>query len=834
MRMKNLAAKKSAKASATGGSAAKLSLKLMLALLIVFAAVGVALYLLQLQGAKQRGMVQVETAAQGVASKLAAVVSIHSAILVRFAQNSELATALEAENWLGIRRQEKILKRLLPEADAARFFPFEWDQLNPKANPPVSYATLEMLRGVERTGKPSVAEVHQPGQAQPHIALAAPVINGKTGETAGVAQLVLPVRILKRAFESSSEYGGDIGLQQVVDSGRITLAESAPGKVDQGALDGEVDVPGTLWRLVYKGGSNARGSLDQMMTWGVLGVALVLSGLAVVLFSNGLGRALKQDGATMLSLLKALLSGGGERPPPLAAVPELQDVMNLLARPGVNLKAAAVEAPTKKREEMAAVASAVEKAQMGGEPDGTTAAVTLTTIPEAIFRAYDIRGIVDESLFPDTVYQIGRAIGSMAGDQGEQTVIIGRDGRNSSESLAEALARGLSASGRDVVDIGLVPTPVLYFATHFLGSNSGVMVTGSHNAPEYNGLKVVLAGESLSADQIQDIYRRIVEDNLNSGQGTINRQDLVPDYINRITEDVQLLGSLKLVIDCGNGAASVVAPALFRALGCEVTDLYCEVNGDFPNHHPNPGDPENMRALIKKVREQGADLGVAFDGDGDRLGVVDSQGRIIWPDRLLMLLARDVLLRHPGVDVIYDVKSSRNLAGEILTYGGRPIMWKSGHSLVKAKMRETGALLAAEMSGHIYFKDRWYGFDDGLYSCGRLLEVLSAEGLESADVFSQFPENVATPEFYAPTDEGENFKLMDALSSQGQFPGAKLVTIDGIRAEFEDGWGLARPSNTSPALVFRFEADGEAALARIQGLFREQFAAIAPDLQMPF
>jgi len=834
MRMKNLAAKKSAKASATRGSAAKLSLKLMLALLIVFASVGVALYLLQLQGAKQRGMVQVETAAQGVASKLAAVVSIHSAILVRFAQNSELATALEAENWLGIRRQEKILKRLLPEADAARFFPFEWDQLNPKANPPVSYATLEMLRGVERTGKPSVAEVHQPGQAQPHIALAAPVINGKTGETAGVAQLVLPVRILKRAFESSSEYGGDIGLQQVVDSGRITLAESAPGKVDQGALDGEVDVPGTLWRLVYKGGSNARGSLDQMMTWGVLGVALVLSGLAVVLFSNGLGRALKQDGATMLSLLKALLSGGGERPPPLAAVPELQDVMNLLARPGVNLKAAAVEAPTKKREEMAAVASAVEKAQMGGEPDGTTAAVTLTTIPEAIFRAYDIRGIVDESLFPDTVYQIGRAIGSMAGDQGEQTVIIGRDGRNSSESLAEALARGLSASGRDVVDIGLVPTPVLYFATHFLGSNSGVMVTGSHNAPEYNGLKVVLAGESLSADQIQDIYRRIVEDNLNSGQGTINRQDLVPDYINRITEDVQLLGSLKLVIDCGNGAASVVAPALFRALGCEVTDLYCEVNGDFPNHHPNPGDPENMRALIKKVREQGADLGVAFDGDGDRLGVVDSQGRIIWPDRLLMLLARDVLLRHPGVDVIYDVKSSRNLAGEILTYGGRPIMWKSGHSLVKAKMRETGALLAAEMSGHIYFKDRWYGFDDGLYSCGRLLEVLSAEGLESADVFSQFPENVATPEFYAPTDEGENFKLMDALSSQGQFPGAKLVTIDGIRAEFEDGWGLARPSNTSPALVFRFEADGEAALARIQGLFREQFAAIAPDLQMPF
>ncbi|MCB1863607.1 MAG: phosphomannomutase/phosphoglucomutase, partial [Gammaproteobacteria bacterium] len=324
---------------------------------------------------------------------------------------------------------------------------------------------------------------------------------------------------------------------------------------------------------------------------------------------------------------------------------------------------------------------------------------------------------------------------------------------------------------------GLVPTPTLYFATHFLGSSSGVMVTGSHNSPEYNGLKVVLAGEALSSGRIKEIYQRIVEDNLSSGKGKISRQDLVPDYISRITEDVQLLGSLKLVIDCGNGAASVVAPSLFRALGCDVTNLFCEVDGTFPNHHPNPGDPANLQALIQKVRDLGADLGVAFDGDGDRLGVVDSQGNIIWPDRLLMLLARDVLLRHPGADVIYDVKSSRNLASEILTYGGRPIMWKSGHSLVKAKMKETGALLAAEMSGHIYFKDRWYGFDDGLYSCARLLEVLSAEGLASAEVFSEFPENIATPEFYAETAEGESFAIIEALSREGSFPGAKLVTI---------------------------------------------------------
>ena len=832
-RIRILMEKKSQKKSLGGGSAVRLSLKLMLALLVVFAVLGAGLYLLQLQGAKERGKVQVEAVAQGIAHKLSAVVAIHAGILSRFVQNPELAAVLEAQDRDGIQRQENSLKRLLPEVDAVRFFPFEWDQLNPKANPPISFATLEMLRGVERTGKPSAAEVHQPGEAQPHIALAVPVLNSKTGETAGVGQLVLPIRVLQRAFEDSLEFGGAVGLQQVVDSGRITLAESAPGVTGQGDFDGEVAVSGTLWRLVYRGAANARGSLDQMLVWGLLGLALLLSGLLVFLLSMGLGRALKADSSMILALLKTLLAGGGERPPPRAGIPELQEVMNQLARPGVNLKAVA-EVPAKKREEMAAVASAVEKARLGGALAGDNKQVTVTAVPEAIFRAYDIRGVVDESLFPDTVYQIGRAIGSMAGEQGEQTVIIARDGRVSSESYADALARGLAESGRDVLDIGLVPTPTLYFATHFLGSSSGVMVTGSHNSPEYNGLKVVLAGEALSSGRIKEIYQRIVEDNLSSGKGKISRQDLVPDYISRITEDVQLLGSLKLVIDCGNGAASVVAPSLFRALGCDVTNLFCEVDGTFPNHHPNPGDPANLQALIQKVRDLGADLGVAFDGDGDRLGVVDSQGNIIWPDRLLMLLARDVLLRHPGADVIYDVKSSRNLASEILTYGGRPIMWKSGHSLVKAKMKETGALLAAEMSGHIYFKDRWYGFDDGLYSCARLLEVLSAEGLASAEVFSEFPENIATPEFYAETAEGESFAIIEALSREGSFPGAKLVTIDGIRAEFEDGWGLARSSNTSPAVVFRFEADGEAALARIQGVFREQFAAIAPNLKMPF
>ncbi|HHH38426.1 MAG TPA: phosphomannomutase/phosphoglucomutase, partial [Sedimenticola sp.] len=389
-------------------------------------------------------------------------------------------------------------------------------------------------------------------------------------------------------------------------------------------------------------------------------------------------------------------------------------------------------------------------------------------------------------------------------------------------------------SGRDVVDLGLVPTPVLYFATHVLDTRSGVMVTGSHNPPNHNGLKIVIDGETLHGDEILALRERIIQGGLVRGEGSVVQKNLLPEYMGRITDDIQLLRPLKLVVDCGNGAASVVAPDLFRALGCEVTGLFCEVDGRFPNHHPDPGQPGNMEALVAAVREQGADLGVAFDGDGDRIGVVDSGGRIIWPDRLLMLLARDVLMRHPGADVIYDVKSSRHLAGEILTYGGRPIMWRSGHSLIKAKLQETGALLAGEMSGHIFFKERWYGFDDGLYACARLLEVLSAEAMSPAEVFAGLPESLATPELVMPVPEGAAAGLVQRFIEQGAFPESKQVGLDGVRVEFGDGWGLVRSSNTRSAVTFRFEADDENALKRIQDLFRARFLAIDPALKLPF
>jgi phosphomannomutase/phosphoglucomutase len=456
-------------------------------------------------------------------------------------------------------------------------------------------------------------------------------------------------------------------------------------------------------------------------------------------------------------------------------------------------------------------------------------------VPSIIFRAYDIRGVVGDTITPEVVFELGRAIGSQASDQGQQSVLVARDARPSGTELSQALAAGLNASGCDVLDLGMVPVPVLYFATHFLATDSGVMVTGSHNPAEYNGLKVVVGGESLSGERIQALRERIEAGDLLEGKGGMQTRDLVPDYIERIAEDVGLARTLKVVIDCGNGCPALVAPDLFRALGCEVVELGCDVEPGTATRPADPSRPENLKALQNAVVSERADLGLAFDGDGDRLGVVDSRGRIIWPDRVLMLLSADVLSRHPGSDVIFDVKCSRALASQILQHGGRPVMWKSGHSLLKAKLRETGALLAGEYSGHIVFQERWYGFDDALYAGARLSEVLALDPRSSAEVFADYPESLGTPELLLPVADGEQFRVMERAHQRVDLlDGAKLTTIDGLRAEFEDGWGLMRASNTTPALAFRFEADSEQALQRIQELYRAVLAEVAPELVAPF
>lgn len=451
-----------------------------------------------------------------------------------------------------------------------------------------------------------------------------------------------------------------------------------------------------------------------------------------------------------------------------------------------------------------------------------------------IFKAYDIRGIVDTVLTPTAVRAIGQALGSEARQRGQQAIAVGRDGRLSGPALADALMEGICAAGVDAADIGCVATPISYFAGFHLGCQSVVSVTGSHNPPDYNGLKMVLGGQTLYGDMIQDLRRRVVEGDLAHGAGRRSTADVRAAYADRIVGDVKLARPMKIVVDCGNGVAGDVAPTLFRQLGCEVVELFCEVDGNFPNHHPDPSKPENLQDVIRALKETDAELGLAFDGDGDRLGVVTKDGQIIYPDRQLMLFADDVLSRVPGGQIIYDVKCTRKLAPWIRERGGVPLMWNTGHALVKAKLKETGAPLAGEMSGHVFFKERWYGFDDGLYAGARLLEILSRFADPSA-VLNGLPDSASTPELNLKMKEGEPHALIAELKETARFEGAKeIITIDGLRVEYADGFGLARPSNTTPVVVLRFEADTPEALARIKDDFRRVLLAARPGIALPF
>jgi len=450
-------------------------------------------------------------------------------------------------------------------------------------------------------------------------------------------------------------------------------------------------------------------------------------------------------------------------------------------------------------------------------------------LPAEIFRAYDIRGIAGHTLTPEVVRAIGRALGSMA-----PQFAVGRDGRHSGPALAEALAQGMSASGAVVIDLGMAPTPVTYFAAHHLGCGSCVSVTGSHNPPDYNGLKMVVEGHTLSGDEIQDLRRRIERGEFRSGTGERRRADILDAYVERIAGDVKLARPMRIAVDCGNGVAGMIAPRLFRRLGCEVEELFCDVDGSFPNHHPDPSRPENLADLIRTLRAGNAEIGLAFDGDGDRLGVVTKDGEIIFPDRQLMLFAADVLSRNPGAQIIYDVKSTRLLAPWIERHGGRPLIWKTGHSLIKAKLRETGAPLAGEMSGHTFFQERWYGFDDAMYAGARLLEILSRSA-DAGAALKQLPNAPSTPELNWKLAEGEPHALVARLQASRPFPRAKSVlTIDGVRAEYADGFGLARASNTTPVIVLRFEAETAAGLERIQQEFRAALQPLKPDAPLPF
>lgn len=734
-------------------------------------------------------------------------------------------------------------------------------QLDDSSSPPLSYACLDMLRHAEKSSGVIGAEAHLFGTDREHIAMVARVTND-SGDLIGLLHLSLNTALFQQAVAGMQLGKAYIELQQDVAGKPLVLAKLG----DKSLRNGEpirASINGTRWSLVYW--EQGFGTQNKETATGGTGViSLAIAALVLLILVALLGLRWKKSrgsGARPANGSEGIVYGGAIQAIMDGAHPGVEQLIPDLPR-GKGKKQAVTSAPEGdegEAEDITAMARPADQPKVSPPPPPPpppqAQKVTTDTDPtpvreqpsgeqkpaatelsQGMFRAYDIRGIVGKELTPETVTSIGRAIGSEAEARGEQTVIVGRDGRESSPELAEALINGLCATGRNVIDIGMVPTPILYFATHHLDASSGVMLTGSHNGPEYNGLKIVLGGETLSEDSIQGIYRRVVEQDFSSGKGDVQTQDLVADYIRRISEDipVALGGAFKLVVDCGNGIPGAVAPELYRALGHDVVELYCDVDGKFPNHHPDPSQPKNLQDLIARVKEEQADLGLAFDGDGDRLGVVDSEGNIIWPDRQLMLLARDVLSRNPGAEIIYDVKCSRYLRTIIEESGGKPLMWKTGHSLIKSKMKETGAPLAGEMSGHIFFKERWYGFDDALYTGARLLEVLMAAKSKPAEVFKELPEGVSTPELRVDLTEAAHKTFMAQMKEKMNFEGAEIFDIDGIRVEFPDGWGLVRPSNTTPCLVLRFEADSQEAMERIQGEFRTLMLSINPDLQLSF
>lgn len=675
-----------------------------------------------------------------------------------------------------------------PQASAAGLLLATVDERDVTGFPGLDYAALDLIWDfLEQGQSPIPAEVHLPGTAQAHLVVIEPVF-GSAGETLlGFIRVAWPAGFITEIVDQADVPAGYLAVVQGQGGYRdheIHAVGSAPG-----TLLSEREsrpIPGTGLHV-------AVAQQPAFLPLGGQPMALLWAGFifCVLVF-------------VVATWLRFTL-------------------------PGIMDRAQA------RRDKGAPVRRATDR-KLGLPPSAATGRQRAqgVELDQSLFRAYDIRGIVGETLTRDAAIQIGRAIGSEARKRRCREVVVGRDGRDTGPEIAEALIEGLLTTGSIVIDIGAVPTPVLYYATHQLRTNAGVMVTGSHNPPEYNGFKIVLGGETLSGDAIGDLHRRIAEADFEFGEGQVREESIVDEYIERIMGDIQLQRPIKVVADAGNGIAGNVAPRLLKAVGAEVVPLYCDVDGQFPNHHPDPSVPENLEDLIATVKETGADLGFAYDGDGDRLGVVTANGENIYPDRLMMLFARDVLTRNPGGAVIFDVKCSGRLTDEIIELGGSPIMWKTGHSLIKAKLKETGALLAGEMSGHFFFTERWYGFDDALYAGCRLLEILAGEDESPSAVLERLPTGVSTPELKVHMAEGEHFRFLEKFRQQANFEDAQITTTDGIRADFPSSWGLVRCSNTTPCLVLRFEGDDEEALARVKEAFRRQLLAVDPDLDLPF
>jgi len=742
------------------------------------------------------------------------------------AAEEDTLSALQSGDTDTLEAREEALSGAFEQSLATRLMPRGTAQLDREHRAPIGFAELQLIRRAEQRQHhhPEMARVDQQWQ----LHLITPVPPEAEQDVFGTLMVTLDDSQLRQQLPAHTAQLGLTRLhQRIPGSGEQSFFQQ--GQEAQSDVAHSIDIPDSYWHLSFSPSEQLIAQSRELPTlWLLVVSATSIGGL---LFAWALGYGLNRRQSKSRAQLGPKVPAGKVSKADAAERDEVEAAMAGTLYQEQDI----LDMDVDDEDEDILELNQAQTRTASAAADSQSVAAQAPELPGDIFRSYDIRGLADSQLTPELAEHIGKALGSEALEQGETHMLVARDGRTHSPALTEALRQGIASTGCHVIDLGVVPTPLLYFATHETDeTRSGVMVTASHNAAEYNGFKMVINGTTLADDAVLDIRSRIERQQYHLGQGETEQRDIIEDYIERIFSDVALVGSVSLVIDAGNAVTGVVAPRLFEELGCDVTPLFCDLDGNFPNHDPDPTQEPNLQALIAKVKEVGADLGVAFDGDGDRLVVVTAQGRIIWPDQLLMLFARDILSRHPGADVLFDVKCSRQLNQLITSYGGRPIMWKTGHSHMKSKMIETQALIGGEYSGHIFIKDRWYGFDDGLYTLARLLEIITLRDQPIDDIFAAFPTMPSTPELKIEVPEARKFELVDTLIQQGEFHSGKATTIDGLRVDFAKGWGLVRASNTSAALTLRFEADTEEALQKIQQLFKRELLKVDKTLTIDF
>lgn len=804
-------------------SRSKLIAAAVLASLLFNAALGYFLYQTLVLDAQSQKLQQLsETHAHTQASSVASAVSRLQQKLKKLSLLPELKKAMAENNT----EQLQVITRIQQSSSgilSLRLFPQGTASVDRKHQYPIRFAELDMIHRAEKNERVPLEASENNGK---WLLYGVFTIIDDNNTAVGSGLVVSKTRTLDKALHTVDANLGHSELLQSFNPNRPdTIAQHGSAQDGTKSFQSTAEVAGSHWTTRFTPSATL---VEQATISPLITILITLLSTIICLVAGGVGANFIAKRQLHRQIQQSIIARTTQKGRAEQQKRKKGDLSN----------------PIYQKEDVLDVAVNADDEDILGLNNGPTETSAVSAdisgadtadIPAHIFRSYDIRGLADSEITPELATSIGQALGSEALDQGESSMVIARDCRNSSPELCSALMEGVKASGCNVIYIGVVPSQLMYFATHHLGeTSSGIMVTASHNPAQYNGFKMIINGVTLADEAVMDIRTRILRSQYHSGQGAESEQDIMPEYIDRILADVALAGDVHIVIDAGNGATSEAAPLMFEELGCEVTPLYCEFDGNFPNHQPDPSRSENLQDLIKKVEEVGADLGVAFDGDGDRLTIVTSKGRIIWPDQLLMLFARDILASNPGTDVLFDVKSTRLLNQVISNAGGRPIMWKTGHSHMKAKMIETGALLGGEFSGHIFIKHRWYGFDDGIYACARLLEIMTLRDQNLDEMIESFPEQIATEEILVSVDDSRKFTLVEELIAGADFQNGERTIVDGLRVDFGKGWGLVRASNTAAALTLRFEAESEETLQDLQALFKRELHKVDANLELNF